>query len=112
MGGLGKPHVEGCCPCRWGDWVSPMWRDAVLALHMGGGGGLGKPHVEGCCPCLAYGGGGLGKPHVEGCCPCLVYGCDWVSPMWRDAVITLYMGRLGKPHVEGCCPYLVYGATG
>ena len=87
----------------WGDWVTPMWRDAVLTLYMGR---LGNPHVEGCCPCI--------------------WG-DWVSPMWRDAVLTLYMGdwvtpmwrdavlvygRLGNPHVEGCCPYLVYGATG
>ena len=86
MGGLGKPHVEGCCPCIWGDWVCPMWGDAVLVY------------------------GRLGKSHVEGCCPC-IWG-DWVSPMWRDAVLALYMGGLGKPHVEGRCPYLAYGGTG
>ena len=69
-------------------------------------GGLGNPHVEGCCPCLVYGGLGGGMLSL----PC-IWG-DWISPMWRDAVLTLYMGGLGKPHVEGCCPCLVYGGTG
>ena len=75
-------------PCIWGDWVSPMWRDAVLVY-----GGTGLP------PCGAM----LSLPFIW---------VDWVTPMWRDAVLTLYMGGLGNPHVEGCCPYLAYGGTG